>query len=69
MKASRTSQFALLLPAVVAAVALTACGREDDGRTAGHRFCAGGYASRPGIGRPVFRPVKAGACCPRSSGT
>ena len=35
---SRPSQFALLLPAVVAAVALTACGREDDGRTAGQRL-------------------------------
>ncbi|WP_255511633.1 hypothetical protein [Mitsuaria sp. TWR114] len=35
---SRPSQLALLLPAVVAAVALTACGREDDGRTAGQRL-------------------------------
>lgn len=35
---SRPAALSLLLPAVVAAVALTACGREDDGRTAGQRL-------------------------------
>jgi osmotically-inducible protein OsmY len=35
---SRPTALSLLLPAVVAAVALTACGREDDGRTAGQRL-------------------------------
>lgn len=39
--ATRPHSFALLLPAVIAAVALTACGREDDDRTAGQRLDAG----------------------------
>jgi osmotically-inducible protein OsmY len=38
---TRPHSLALLLPAVVAAVALTACGREDDDRTAGQRLDAG----------------------------
>jgi len=36
--ASRPHHLLLVLPAVVAAVALTACGREDDDRTAGQRL-------------------------------
>ena len=36
--ASRPRHLLLVLPAVVAAVALTACGREDDDRTAGQRL-------------------------------
>ncbi|UXH78404.1 BON domain-containing protein [Roseateles amylovorans] len=39
MKQDRHARPALMiLPAVIAAVALAACGREDDGRTAGQRL-------------------------------
>ncbi len=36
--ASRPHHLLLVLPAVVAAIALSACGREDDDRTAGQRL-------------------------------